>query len=153
MTASWCRSVAGPGEVRVDIRAIAQGWRRSAWRADCARSRIAVFQSAPPAGRSISPKTRSTMPSRSSSLLATWLYSDIASTPTASPSLRMLSDAIPFSSAKATAAARTRSLLRGVRGFVADLDVDAISLPPGLRLTTLRRKYTITYNVSQRPSE
>ena len=48
MTASWWRSVAGPGEVRVDISAIAHGWRPSAWRADCARSRIAVFQSAPP---------------------------------------------------------------------------------------------------------
>ena len=34
MTASWWRSVAGPGEVRVDIRAIAHGWRRSACRAD-----------------------------------------------------------------------------------------------------------------------
>ena len=66
------------------------------------------------------------MPSSSSSLLARWLYSDIASTPTASPSLRMLSDAIPFSSASVTAAARTRSLLRGVRDFVGDVDVDAI---------------------------
>ena len=130
MTASWWRSVAGPGEVRVDIRAIAQGWRRSAWRADSARSRIAVFQSAPPAGRSISPKTRSTMPSRSWSLLATWLYSDMASTPRASPSLRILSAAIPLSSAKATAARSTRSLLRGIRGFVAGLVFGAICFPP-----------------------
>ena len=60
MTASWWRRVAGPGEVRVDIRAIAHGWRRSACRAECARSRIAVIQSAPPRGRSISPKTRLT---------------------------------------------------------------------------------------------
>ena len=29
-------------------------------------------------------------------MLGTWLYSDIASTPTASPSLRMLSDSIPL---------------------------------------------------------
>ena len=43
MTASWWRSVAGPGEVRVDIKAIAHGWRRSAWRADSARSRIACL--------------------------------------------------------------------------------------------------------------
>ena len=28
--------------------------------------------------------------------MATWLYSDIASTPSASPSLRMLSDSIPL---------------------------------------------------------
>ena len=35
------------------------------------------------------------MPSRISSLLATWLYSDIASTPSVSASLRMLSDPTP----------------------------------------------------------
>ena len=55
-------------------------------------------------GRSISPKTMSIMPSSRSSLLATWLYSDIASTPSASPSLRMLSDSMPLASARATAA-------------------------------------------------
>ena len=96
MTASWCRRVAGPGEVLVDIRLIAQGWRPSAWRADSARSRMAVLQSASTSGRSISAKTKSTMPSRSWSLLATWLYSDMASTPRAWPSFRMLSDAIPL---------------------------------------------------------
>ena len=71
------------------------------------------------------------MPSRSWSLLATWLYSDMASTPTTSPSLRMLSDAIPCSSAKATAALSTLSVLRGIRGFVPGLVFVAISLPPG----------------------
>ena len=86
MTASWWRSLAGPGEVRVDIRAMAQGWRDRASRAETARRRIAIF-SRPPAGSSITAKTRSTMPSRSWSLLPTWLYSDIASTPTASPQL------------------------------------------------------------------
>ena len=73
MTALWWRSVAGPGEVRDCIRATAQGWRARACRAETARSRIAAFQSASAAGSSISLKTRSTMPSRSSSLLATWL--------------------------------------------------------------------------------
>src|SRR6266566_5082733 len=70
---------------------MAQRWRDRTWRAEAARWRMAVFQPAPPEGRSISLKTRSIMPSRRSPLLATWLYSDIASTPRTSPSLRMLS--------------------------------------------------------------
>ncbi len=54
------------------MRLIAQGWRVMAARAERARSRIAVFQSAPSDGRSISAKTMSIMPSRMSSLFATW---------------------------------------------------------------------------------
>ena len=77
---------------------------------------MAVFQPSSADGSSISPNTRSIMPSRRSSLLEMWLYSDIASTPTASPSLRIESVSIPFSSAKAAAARRTRSRLRGMRG-------------------------------------
>ena len=49
--------------------------------AEMARVRMAVFQSAPPDGNAISLKTRSTTPSMMSSLLNTWLYRDIASTP------------------------------------------------------------------------
>ena len=49
--------MAGPGEVRDSISPIAQGWRDSASRAEIARSRIAVLQSVPPEGSSISPKT------------------------------------------------------------------------------------------------
>ena len=62
-------------------------------------------------------------------MLATWLYRDIASTPRASPSLRMLSDAIPLSSAKATPPRSTRSLVRDLRGFVPDFDGGAIFAP------------------------
>ena len=71
MTASWWRSVAGPGLVRDSSSAIAQGWRRSTRRAEFARRRISARQSPPAVGSSISLKTRSTMPSRISSLLAT----------------------------------------------------------------------------------
>ena len=60
----------------------AQGWRKKASCAEIAYSRIATSQSSG-AGSSISPTTRSTMPSTRSPLLATWLYSDIASTPSA----------------------------------------------------------------------
>ena len=48
-----------------------------------------------PSGSSISPTTTSTIPSRMSPLFWTWLYSDIASTPSAWASLRMLSDSMP----------------------------------------------------------
>ena len=115
-TASWCRSVAGPGEVRDSIRPIAHRCRARTARTDIARWRMALFQ--PPAadGSSISANTRSIMPSRRSSLLVTWLYSDIASTPTAWASLRIDSVSMPFWSAKAAAARRTRSRLRGMRG-------------------------------------
>src|SRR3954454_2618363 len=81
------------------------------------------------------------MPSSRSTLLATWLYSDIASTPTASPSLRMLSDSTPVRSASATAASSTRSRLSWPRaGF-------AMPITSLRSLTTLRRKST-TYGVS-----
>ena len=72
MTASWCFSVARPGLVRVSTRPIAHGWRRMASRADAARRRISLCQSPPIVGSSISLKTMSTMPSRISSLFATW---------------------------------------------------------------------------------
>ena len=89
------------------------------------------------------------MPSRISPLLATWLYSDIASTPSAWPSLRMLSDSIPFSSAKATAARSTRSRLRGVLASVAGL-----AGPPICRsaaaLTCLHRESTL--NLRRKPA-
>src|SRR5881397_92257 len=76
--------------------------------------------SQPPAGEggSLSSRTRSRMPSRTSSLLATWLYSDIASKPSTWPSLRMVSASIPPSSARASAARRMRSRLSGRRGSV-----------------------------------
>ena len=85
--------------------------------AEVARLRMAVFQSPPMEGTSISPATMSTMPSRMSSLLATCLYRDMASTPSSRPSLRIDSDAMPISSASVTAACNTRSLLRAGRGF------------------------------------
>jgi hypothetical protein len=53
-------------------------------------------------GRSISAKTTSMMPSRRSCLLATWWYSDMATTPSSWASLRMLSDPMPPRSARAT---------------------------------------------------
>ena len=70
------------------------------------------------------------MPSSRSCLLATWLYNDMASTPSSSPSLRIVSDPIPCSSANATATCKTRSRLSGVRGFVAGSVFGAISVPP-----------------------
>ena len=55
------------------------------------------------------------MPSRMSSLLATCLYSDIASTRSTWPSLRIETDSRPPSSARRMAARRTRSRLSGLR--------------------------------------
>src|SRR5207244_13493429 len=65
-----------------------------------------------------------------------WWYSDIASTPRVSPSLRMLSDARPFPSANATAARSTRSRLSGLSRLV----VDVTRLPP---CSTLHRKSSV----------
>jgi hypothetical protein len=73
ITVSWWCSVAGPGAVREETSAIAQGWRPSAARAEIARSRIAGRHSLPISGSSISPKTASVMPSSRSLLLATCL--------------------------------------------------------------------------------
>ena len=64
--------------------------------------RMAVVQP-PSSGTSISPNTTSTMPSRMSSLLATWWYSDIASTPSSWASRRIVSASMPSRSATATA--------------------------------------------------
>ena len=72
MTASWWRSVAGPGLVRDSISAIAQGCAPQHLPGRVARRRISARQSPSADGSSISLKTRSTMPSRISSLLATW---------------------------------------------------------------------------------
>src|SRR5918996_4148085 len=73
-------SRAGVGLVRDSITREAQGWRRSARRAERIRCRTAFFQSFPPAGGSISPTTMSTIPSSISSLLDTCLYSAIGTT-------------------------------------------------------------------------
>ncbi len=75
-------------------------------------------------------------------MLATWLYSDIASTPRASPSLRMLSEEMPLESAKATAACSTRSRLSGARlsgarGCVVGLAGCTIAFAPVASLTRL----------------
>ena len=65
--------VVGPWVVRPSISPIAQRWRLSASRVETARLRSSAFQSPPGAGGSISLKTMSIIPSRRSSLLATWL--------------------------------------------------------------------------------
>jgi hypothetical protein len=56
-------------------------------------------------------------------LFAMWLYSDIASTPSVSPSLRMLSEDIPCWSVRATAARSTRSRFSGARGLFSLLSI------------------------------
>src|SRR5580704_4943889 len=91
------------------------------------------------------------MPSRRSPLLATWLYNDIASTPRTSPSLRMLSEEMPLSSAKATAVRSTRSRLSGVRGCVVGLASGGIGVRShhGLDKTYIVSLLS-TYGVSQR---
>ena len=66
----------------------------------------------------------------------TCLYSDIASTPRASPSLRMVSDAMPCSSAKVAAARSTRSRLSGGPGCVAGMAGRAISARSPVRVLT-----------------
>ena len=81
MTASWCRRVAGPGVRRDSISPMAQGCRVMTVRIEIARCRMATFQSRSWAGSSISLNTASIMPSRRSSLLETWLYSDIVPPP------------------------------------------------------------------------
>ena len=44
MTASWCRSVAGPGVLRDSISPMAQGCRVMTVRIEIARCRMVVFQ-------------------------------------------------------------------------------------------------------------
>jgi hypothetical protein len=56
MTASWCRSVAGPGVLRDSIKPMAQGCRIMTARIESARCRIFVFQLCSLTGRSISLK-------------------------------------------------------------------------------------------------
>src|SRR6266508_1388746 len=99
---------------------------------------MAVSQSSTREGSSLSARTRSRMPSRTSSLLATWLYSDIASNPRAWPSLRIVTDSIPPSSASSRAVCRIRSRLRGRRGSV------CVAIDKSLRrMFTLRHKLTL----------
>ena len=69
---STYRLHAGPGEVRDSSRPIAQGGRPRTSRADTARRRISVRHSPSTRGSSISANTRSTAPSRISSLPDTW---------------------------------------------------------------------------------
>ena len=64
-TASWRRRFDGPWSVRPSISPIAQRWRASTSRVESARRRIACFHSRSSGGSSISPKTMSTIPSRS----------------------------------------------------------------------------------------
>src|SRR6266540_5878423 len=130
----------GPMMKRDMISIAAHGWASRTSCAEIDRRRMAVFQSVPAGGTSMSPSTRSVMPSRMSSLLATWLYSDIASTPSSCPSLRMVSDSIPLSSASATAARSTRSLLKGARRSA----FEAVSVDIGILLALG------TYKVSRR---
>ena len=70
----------------------------------------------PRSGISIWPTMSSTTPSRIASLLATCLYSDIASTPSSAPRRRIVSAPSPSRSARSTAARRTRSVVSGGRG-------------------------------------
>src|SRR5674476_847117 len=70
---------------------------------------------APCVGGSISATMTSTMPSRSSSLFVTCLYSAMGTTPSSWARLRMLTTSIPAWSASATADRSTTSRLRGAR--------------------------------------
>src|SRR6201999_1819581 len=90
-------------------------WRVVASRTEIARRRMADRQSSSITGDSISPKTMSTMPSRSSSLLATCLYSAMGATPSSCASRRVLKPSTPPSPASASAASSTIDLLRRVR--------------------------------------
>src|SRR5215203_1903997 len=130
ITASWCRRFAGPGRLCDSIRPIAQRWRARTSRSDIARSRMAVFQSAPPEGRPISLKTTSIMASMRSSLLAMWRYSAIGATLSISASWRMVSASSPPASACAIAARSTRSLLRRRRGSARGIVGVAIGATP-----------------------
>lgn len=127
-------STAGVGVARAFIRASmtpdAHGWRNSMRRADSTRRRMAVFHSVLPAGGSISPTRTSIMPSSSSFLLVTCLYSAMGTTPSACAILRILSASTPPSSARATAVSRTRFLLKGVRDCAAASACLVISTTP-----------------------
>src|SRR6185436_8195983 len=127
----------GVGSPRDSSTLAAHGCRSSARRAERMRSRIVVFQSAPSIGASISATTTSIIPSRSSSLLATCLNSAIGTTPSSCASRRMLSGSTPPSSARATAAARIRSLVRGSRARA--VSSIFVAIPAPLRARSLRR--------------
>jgi hypothetical protein len=115
MTASWCRNVAGPGEVRDSIIGAAHGCRANTTRADAARCRIACFQSRSAGGTSISPNTTSTVPSMIASSLGTWWKIVIGFTSSSTANLRIVNKSNPITSASATAAEITRSGLRAGR--------------------------------------
>src|SRR5215813_14186700 len=86
------------------------------------------------------------MPSSRSSLLATWLYSDMASTPSTWPSLRIDNAPVPPPSTTLIAARITRSL---VSGTLRPEGIRRQNLPSPL--TSLHRKVqTLAYTVSLR---
>ena len=72
MVSSCERRFAGPGVIRDSMSVIAQGCRRSAARVEIDLALSTVRQFDRSAGSSISANTRSTMPSRMSSLFRTW---------------------------------------------------------------------------------
>src|SRR5438034_4295308 len=106
--------------------------------AETAQRRIATSQRGSSSGSSNCSTTRSTMAATSSPLFATWLYSDIASTSSAWPSLRMLSASMPSVSASAIAFSSTRYLVSGLRlrGLVATV------------LTSLRRTSSLRHKLT-----
>src|SRR5262245_13954226 len=72
------------------------------------------------------------MASTRSPLLLTWLYSDMASTPSSFASLSMLTASLPLLSAGEIAERTTRSLVSGARWLI-------------VRLTSLRRTLNLRY--------
>src|SRR5919106_2111870 len=92
-----------------------------------------IFQSAPLGHSSISLTTTSAMPSRMSSLLRTWLYSDIASTPSSWPSLRMLKGANKLTS-------RDRELIQ----YYEQLKRTFSAMPDGSRGWLTNKNWVIT---------
>src|SRR3954453_7509467 len=94
----------------------AHGCLRSAACADSAQRRSSGSQSGSAFGSSISVRTRSTSPSRIASLFGTWLYSDMAWTPSSWPRRRIEMASRPSRSARSAAAARMRSRESGREG-------------------------------------
>ena len=111
----------------------AHGWRRNVAWAEIAHRRSAMSQGSALDGSSISSTARSTMPSTKSFLFSTWLYSDIASTPSLLASLRMVSDSNPPLSASRTATVSTRFRVSRARARGFESEFDAIVTSPGPR--------------------
>ncbi len=120
-----CRMRAGPGIWRSHSPA-AHGCRTRAARVSTTSVRTALSGSASGAGAGISAATASTISESTSSLLATWLYSDITSYPSSPASLRIDSASVPRSSAMAIARATIASRSRGPRSFAAALTLDNV---------------------------